>query len=149
MTKIISLLSILIFVSSCVDMEITIRDNRLEEYYQNFIDEGQDRGFYVGSVNLTLEVVPNFDDRGQLGRCKRRERVFGSERTVYIHENIVAFHDEGYNYYLEQIVFHELGHCLLGRSDTDSEESIMITGGRIPTDLYRADRSKYLDELFN
>jgi len=47
---------------------------------------------------------------------------------------------------IEKVIFHELGHCVLGRDHTN-EESIMMRGWR-PSDSDVINRKLYFDELF-
>lgn len=47
----------------------------------------------------------------------------------------------------EIVVFHELGHCLLGRVHNESKQSIMYPS-ILPAKLYLSDREGYLDRLF-
>lgn len=47
------------------------------------------------------------------------------------------------------LMYHELGHCILGRRHSSSMQSLMYTSSTAVEDFFRSNESQTLDELFN
>lgn len=84
-------------------------------------------------------LVVGYDDlKGdRLGECR-----YGKTPTVVLD---IAIKDRS-DIYLEIVMFHELGHCILGR-DHNEELSIMNTY-KVQDYIYVMNYSAYISELF-
>jgi len=133
--------------------DLVIRQE-LRPFYDNFIEEMNTRGLDLGDIPINLD----FSNSLPQGYCGRG----------YFDQNINAARVEivpdcwGDRPYIEKegLMFHELGHALLGRGHTfgslpnGSRKSIMCTGPTCsPFTTYNIhqtqQRSYYLDELIN
>jgi hypothetical protein len=108
-----------------------------------------------------LEVT--FSDKiadGILGYCQvgsrteRKATLQGAEDHIYATPTIVLNSNYWYTGRLatdsdrEQLVYHELGHCILGRPHVNSASSIMFPY-HLTNTAYLADYARYMAELFN
>jgi hypothetical protein len=100
-------------------------------------------------THLTLQwgTVSVSDANGDvLGNCV----VTGTQQIITIYptaENRPLTSPDGLDAQLEETVFHELGHCLLGRAHTTNTNSIMQAYD-IPADQFNAGFAGYVQELF-
>lgn len=143
-------------MQSCeIESEPTIKefsnvDQRLWTYFQNFETEAEKRGYTIdlNTMNVTGEIS-GIHDGNVIGTCS-----YGFRRP-----NAVTIDDAFWNrnglLSREEVVFHELGHCILERDHTERTtnngfcSSIMRSGtGSCRTVYNLTNRSYYLDELF-
>ena len=130
--------------------EFTNVDQRLWSYFQDFESEAAMRGYDVdlNLMNVTGEIS-GIHDGNVIGTCSygyRRPNAVTIDDTFWSRNGLLS---------REEVVFHELGHCILGRDHTEQIvnngfcASIMRSGtGSCKTAYTLANRSYYLDELF-
>jgi hypothetical protein len=116
-----------------------------------FQEEASKRDVYLdyNTLNISAEIV-SLNQGTVAGVCSTNNRGL---RHITIDQN---FWNKASSYTREMIVFHELGHCVLGRGHREDFfsngicQSIMRSGTGGCRDAYRADtRAYFLDELFN
>jgi hypothetical protein len=116
---------------------------------ETFLEEGAARNVYVSTGNLTVVFgdVKDNDADPTVGVCSTFSD--GAERIMIDRE----FWDSSDNYGREELLFHELGHCLLKRDHCNlyvnrRPVSIMneYTGSSI---YYEINRNTFIDELFS
>ncbi|MCB0601157.1 MAG: hypothetical protein KDC28_08015 [Saprospiraceae bacterium] len=140
---------------SCHKDEVHVIDARVQPYLDRFLTEGEIRGVDIDVDAFGLDArVENI-----LSSSSNGGRVLGYCDMAKSENHIVVF-DAGYwsgatDLEKELLVFHELGHCLLGRQHDDSSNpdgtclSIMHSGTGSCRNAYNlSTRSQYLDELF-
>lgn len=125
--------------------------NSIEYYFNRFEQEAINRGF---DINLAaLGIIYNFEDIEQ-------EFVAGSCTYNSHSPNQVTIDTEFWqiapNAIKEMVVFHELGHCVLGRDHREGRDtdgfciSIMRSGDGSCKDGYNSQtKDYYMAELFN
>ena len=125
-------------------------DPELWSYFSNFEEEAAVRGLDIDLFlsKITGEIV-EIDEEHVAGRC-----TFSSvaPNAITIDK---TFWDRSSQLFREFVVFHELGHCFLGRGHEEGTNangtcvSIMRSGLEDCRDNYRTStRTVYLDELF-
>lgn len=125
-------------------------DPALWSYFANFEAEAAARGLDIDLYvsNITGEIA-EIEEEHVAGRC-----TFSSAapNAVTIDK---TFWDQSSVLFREFVVFHELGHCFLGRGHEEGTNpngtctSIMRSGVEDCRDNYRTTtRTAYLDELF-
>ncbi|NRB51143.1 MAG: hypothetical protein HRU41_25960 [Saprospiraceae bacterium] len=125
-------------------------DEALQPYFERFDQEARARGldFSVEMEELEADII-GIERDGVLGQCHYSEQA----------PNIVEVDDEFWarasDLEKEYVVFHELGHCVLGRNHNDDRNadgtcsSIMQSGLTSCRVAYGpANRALFLDELF-
>ena len=149
-----SYLLMIFWIMSCQkDNGIHVIDARVQPYIDRFLNEGELRGVVldVDAVGLEARIeTVLFQSSGHvLGFCNNEDK-----------DNHYIVLDAKYwptatDLEKELLVFHELGHCLLGRDHDDTTLadgtclSIMHSGTGSCRNAYSiATRKAYLDELF-
>ena len=152
-----TIFSLCLFLFSCSkeapdepESKVLFIDEELAPYFESFRQAASSRGIVVDFEELEIEgQIENIRERDILGQCRVNSNL----------PDVVAI-DEGYwntsdEMEREFIVFHELGHCVLGRDHLDSRNvngtcvSIMHSGsGRCRLTYNEETRENYLDELF-
>jgi len=122
----------------------------VEVYVQRFIAEGKARGEDIKIKRLIVEYVDNLENDGNpiAGQCVKPGAW---KPTLRLDSDFVNMSPE----LQEQLIFHELGHCILERGHKDSYmenghfNSIMNSffWNYIPGQEHK--REYYLDELFD
>lgn len=143
----IKLFILALLLSSCIDFTTEYKiDPVLEKYVNKFFAEGEKRGDTIPKENLIVKIFDNLDDEeGVWGKSKRS----GFQRIVLIDREYVEFNEQNGNPVRnEAVIFHELGHALLGRKHTDKYESIMNINSCYSTHCYTGQK-EILDELFS
>jgi len=113
-------------------------DQRLWSYFEDFEKEASSRNQNIDLVALGITgEIENISDEGVAGTCQ-----YGLHRSS--------------DMLREMIIFHELGHCALGRGHTESANSngvclsVMNSGTTDCSVLYNSNNKEYyLDELFS
>ncbi len=153
--KYIVLLTI-VLLSSCKDDKVKVVEipDKLQGFVDSFILEGQKRGVEVNIDDLIMEFESDLEVGGSpaAGLC----RTQGDNTPVILIDTTSS------NWTLnlssrEQLVFHELGHCYLGRPHIENRmpngnfRSIMRPSGEqlYGPNLGAFKREFYLDELFS
>jgi hypothetical protein len=125
-------------------------DERLWGFFENFEDLAAERGldYDLNTFNL-IGSIEDIHEEGVAGTCSYG---FRGPRDIVIDQ---PFWNNTNNFSREMVVFHELGHCVLGRDHTEATTgngfcaSIMRSGTGNCRTLYNAqNREYYIDELF-
>lgn len=122
----------------------------LQAYFDDFVDEANAHGVHITLDNIDIGgYIENIETQGTLGQCKSYSN--GSKEIVIDQ----PYWNQASDMEREYIVFHELGHCLLGREHLDIKDtngqctSIMQSGNGKCKGIYNlSNREKLLDELF-
>lgn len=134
----------------------------LRPIVDTFVREAAHRGVTVSITNLIINFS---EDPGQAvcGSCNSASLMAPVQKVVTINSGMPCWTEPQE---LENLIFHELGHCILGRSHTDSRlpngepRSLMVEnnislyspcvyqiGDEPCNNLFK--REYYLDELFD
>ncbi|WP_304233313.1 hypothetical protein [Jiulongibacter sediminis] len=95
----------------------------LEVYVDRFFSEAEKRGVFIEKENLILEFTEVIND-DFCGQCERPKRNRAGQRIVSISTDPICWFRES-DQNKEALVFHELGHCLLGR---DHKDDLFLSG---------------------
>lgn len=119
-------------------------DPELTPYVYEFLGESAAHGVDVDTSDLSVKFVPATSfEAAKIGNCHTEERADilknGDLRRfkikeVTVNQDTASFmkktkSEEKYKQYVRELVFHELGHCLLGRSHDD--KMAQDTNGRM------------------
>lgn len=130
------------------EQSATVQDE-LKPYYDLFLIEAETRNVFLSEdeLNVSLELRTL---EGSVGQCQH----FSDSPDVAIID--LSAWEMADDLKREFLIFHELGHCILGRGHTDLKDetgaclSIMHSDNTVCTMIYsESTRSGYLDELFN
>lgn len=131
----------LLLLGSCtwVDVDYSIEPD-LQPYAEAFYNEASAHGVRLTKENLVIMTRVGLKDEGMWG-VSRKE---GRQRIIYIdaeyyNDMVRGNHQDR----VEFLVFHEMGHALLGRHHT-ADQSIMNPGWHD----FHNHRTEFLDELF-
>lgn len=141
--------------SDLVDQELQTEDanipSALSPYFETFKQKAFENGFLVDyeSANITAEL--KFIDQGSVaGTCSTNGHDL---RHITIDQ---SFWNQASHLLKEMVVFHELGHCILGRGHEESAfpngvcRSIMRSGLGNCRDAYIPEnRDYFIEELFS
>jgi hypothetical protein len=143
MNTLFLLLQCLILATGCNSAHI--RDD-FAPYYRSFLREAAKRG--VGAAKkVSIEFSDDLDEAGVCEESPVGTAMIKINRRIWDRQPFSK---------KEALVFHELGHCVLGRDHRDSE-TIVFWNIKIPSSImasddwfpyYGAFREYYLDELF-
>lgn len=136
------LLITFIFLAAC--QKPPYQDPEIKQVADTVLLEAEKRGksYSINWIGLKFSDL----GAGTAGIC----RVSTKEMTIYIDRNFWNLKKE----YREQLVAHELGHCLLNKKHNNSitneyiPKSIMYTYV-IDNQIYQFYKKYYFDELFN
>lgn len=125
-------------------------DEPLQEYFDRFQAEAAQRGVTIDYDSLQITGdIRIIAAQNVIGQCIHTEK---EPNTVVIDK---IYWDNATDLDKEFLVFHELGHCALGRGHIDDSDpqgncvSIMTSGtGFCIIDYTQATRRRLLDELF-
>lgn len=132
----------LIALSAC-EFDSTIYywvDPDAKQYVDKFYLEAEQRGVILQKTNLSV----SFFNLNKFGETDSRSK----EILVRIDSDLLNTYGKEYSTEIEVIVFHELGHALLGRPHFDGALAVMNTSPCI--NCYKDDalkRSRLLDDL--
>jgi hypothetical protein len=138
-----------------------------EKYIETFKAEAAKRNVKIDLTNLIVKFNANIDIE-KCGQCSQKIGNALSQKTIEISRDAICWKD-AYDQTRESLIFHELGHCILGRiSHKDdllpnkAKSSIMSTNenDQYGPCVYAIDdniancnktsrREYYIDELFN
>ncbi|MEL7121054.1 MAG: putative metallopeptidase [Bacteroidota bacterium] len=139
-----------------VETEVAVEGYPLVEealwpYFERFENAARERGFVIdlNAARVTGEIDV-IDDDGVAGQCTYRSHA---PNSVLIDQE---FWDVASDLAKEYVVFHELGHCQLGREHREDAHangtcvSMMRSGlGNCRDNYSRFTRVSYLNELFD
>lgn len=133
---------LLLAITSCNSFEGEYAIERdLQIYVEAFYREAGARGVVLHRENLVVMVREGLEANGSWGLSKRN----GRQRIVYID---AGYYDDmlrgGHTDRVEFLVFHELGHALLGRHHISGVASVMNPQWHD----YSDHRNEFLNELF-
>ena len=125
-------------------------DEDLDPYFERFVQEAALRGVDLQeALDLISGYIEEIEDGSVSGQC--RHLVDAPDKVVIDRDFWNVANDNR----KEFLVFHELGHCMLGRSHLDTKDrngmcvSIMHSSSDACVNAYSySTRSAYLDELF-
>lgn len=125
-------------------------DAELWSYYEKFEAEAADRGFTIDLAAAGITgSIEKIHAHGTVGLCNHK---LDTPNHVIID---IEFWKAASENSKEMIIFHELGHCFLGRGHNDEKKndgtcaSIMRSGMGGCIDFYtNSNKSEYLDELY-
>jgi hypothetical protein len=137
-----------VLVSACSKTPELEVNAELQPYFDSFVQEAQKRG-----RTLTLDqingIIGAVDEKNVAAKC---QTLSSGHKNVLVDQ---TFWFGASSSLRELVVFHELGHCALGRTHTDAAKadgscaSMMQSGsGTCKIDYNTRNRSAYLDELF-
>jgi beta-lactamase regulating signal transducer with metallopeptidase domain len=146
-----ALAAVLIFnMYCCTNQTENEIEAELQAHFNNFAAEASAHGMNISFDDIDINgYIQNIEERGTLGQCKSYSN--GSKAIVIdqLYWNRVNDREREY------LVFHELGHCVLGREHKDTRDengictSIMQSGDGGCEGLYNSEnRDKLLEELF-
>lgn len=130
-------------------LDTHVQDPEFTPYVERFVARAAERDVVV-SPNITVQFTEDSlddDDEGKaMARCYRG---FGA-RYVVVARN---YWDKMHDLQREEVIFHELGHCLLDRPHRNEERfnvpcSLMNGTGLPYIADYGSHKENYLDELF-
>lgn len=150
---------ILLFVSCQQDFNVQEESQQLEgdipselaPYFLSFKEEASARGLAINyeTANVTAEIS-EIDQGSVAGTCTTNGHTI---RHIRIDQ---GFWDRAPQLQREMVIYHELGHCILGRGHTEGSfdsgicRSIMRSGLGSCRDAYTAEnRSYFVEELFD
>lgn len=139
----------LLFAVSCIDSpEVELQED-VKDLFLLFEAEGLSRGKEIDVQGMDLTARFEYLEGEVLGQCERYSD--GSKVIVLDQSNW----DEASEIEKEFLLFHELGHCVLGREHDNSKDnkgfctSIMQSGtGSCKKKYNDSNRASMLDELF-
>jgi len=135
------------------DLKVQNIDDEFKDYVASFVNEGALRGLDINFEDYNVDIVFGDLDTLQLsGVCD--EISSDDDFEITIDEDIWPRLNSRQR---EELIFHELGHCFLGRPHKNELISLgevcmstMSSGGFCMRDLYDKNWKKYyIDELFN
>ena len=141
---------LLLFIYSCSQENDNEIESELQIHFNNFVEEASDHGMYISLDDLDIGgYIINIEQQGTLGQCKSYTN--GSKQIVIDQ----PYWNRADQMEKEYLVFHELGHCLLGREHKDIKDSngfclsIMQSGDGGCEGIYNLqNRDGLLEELF-
>ena len=160
------LISVFVFALACVKNKNFVPVYRVppefQPYVDTFIKEAANRGHSITITNLIMQYDTTSED-SLCGSCNSVSSNPSIQKIININPNFLCWDN---NVELETLIFHELGHCILGRNHTTARlpngdfKSIMTPhnlmlyspciypiGGQSCDNYFK--RTYYLDELFN
>jgi len=160
MYKTIPILMLTLFISLSCKKEDELKESSdplvavesaLKPYFIRFTNEAKTRGFAVDLSSHPLTgIISDIPTSQVIGQCSY------SNENPYKVTIDKPFWDKASDLGKEFVVFHELGHCVLGRAHDESMDSrgfclsIMRSGTGNCRDSYNSTtRKAFLDELFS
>ena len=142
---------IVLTMSNCTKQLDNEIESELQLHFDTFVNEAAAHDLDISIDNIDIGAyVANIEQRGTLGQCKSFSD--GSKQIVIDQ----PFWNSASDIEREYVVFHELGHCLLGRDHNDEKDatgkcvSIMQSGDSGCDGIYNLqNRNSLLNELFD
>jgi hypothetical protein len=150
MKKFAVLMTLFLFLS-CEKEPTSLIEAELAPYFQRFVDEAKlrEKAIDMRTNSLTASIVINLPS-GVAGQCSFNTQRLDEVKISRSYWSGVSDLDREY------VVFHELGHCILGLSHDDEKNvngvcrSIMQSGtGKCRKSYTPANRKEFIDELFD
>lgn len=123
----------------------------LQVHFDNFVEEAETQGITISLDQIDIGgYIENIETRGTLGQCKSYS---DGSKQITIDQ---PFWNQASDLEREYVVFHELGHCVLGREHSDEKDgngncvSIMQSGNGDCSGNYNSqNRNSLINELFD
>lgn len=131
-------------------------DEALWSYFERFEIEAAAQNIEIDLIQTeTTGTIEDLEEENVAGLCS-----YSTDRQNQIIENHITIDMEFWNRFndnvKEMIVFHELGHCVLGRGHREGQLqngsciSIMRSGSEFCRDVYNpSTKAYYISELFH
>jgi len=142
----------LVTMSACEqELEVVfVVDEPIQEYFDRFVHEASLRNLDVAYATSQVDAqIGDITEPNVIGQCAWSQ---GHNHSITLDQN---YWRNANDMQREFLVFHELGHCVLGRDHVDSEVangncmSVMSSGTGDCRVLYtQQNRINLLDELF-
>jgi hypothetical protein len=156
--KKLSVACLFVALFACESSDPTISYNvtpELSVYVDTFFAEAEKRGIILSKENLVVQLIPQKDmpDYQGLSTKEGDQRIIKIQKELYEYysgEGCASYYDEKYGpNRLEILMFHELGHTILGREHTDGESYMSIEFITPVIPYEEEDRTPLVDELFS
>ncbi len=137
---ILLILAVMATVAACGEH---VEVNEFQKYVDTFQAEARLRGKDIEITRLIIEYgdpSPMSDNSATVGVCWHLPLQV--PRIVVDREFWDMINDDA----KEQLIFHEMGHCVLGQ---DHRENSVMEPSVLDPGYYRAHRTELLDEFFN
>lgn len=143
---------VLLVISACEfepQVEFVV-DSPVEEYYDRFIHEAAIRGLDVEYATSQVPArIADIEEENVIGTCSWSQN---HSHNITLDQNYWRTANDMQR---EFLVFHELGHCVLGRDHVDNSDangnciSMMSSGtGNCRVFYGQSNRTRLVDELF-
>jgi len=140
-------------ISSCEpDLDVlVVVDNPVQTYFDRFVDEAAIRGIDVAYATSQVEArIGEIEEQNVIGQCSWNQH---HQHSIVLEQD---YWRNATDLQREFLVFHELGHCVIGRGHRDDSDangycmSIMSSGtGECRVVYNQANRERLLNELFS
>ncbi|MCC6815779.1 MAG: hypothetical protein IT267_05160 [Saprospiraceae bacterium] len=140
-------LFIFLVIFSCQKLEVFIVEDEFQFYLETFVTEGLKRNVNILQASQQINILFGTLSNSIVGQCQKSN----DNHTILIER---VYWDKASYLEREQLLFHELGHCILNRHHFDESHSgycvsIMRSNSWICDLVYNSTtREGYLDELF-
>ena len=135
-------------LSSCSKEPITSIDPALQRYVGDFLEVAKQKHVEVSFKNLIIE----FGDleKNTYGTCSRSVEEDALKTITIDRSRFEGLSDP----LRENLIFHELGHCVLSRNHNNStllngEPTSIMNAHLLSETVYSKNSNHYLEELFN
>ncbi len=172
--KIVFLLMSIVWLPNCkpkmIDIEPSVFsiEKEFRPYFNTFLKEAAERNVIIDTTNLIMRLNKSIST-DKCGTCNQFLNSPKQQKTIEIYTSEATCWGIATTNAKEALIFHELGHCLLGRIEHTNEtftdgspKSIMIANNAdlyipcvyvlddMPENCNKTGRRKYyIDELFN
>jgi beta-lactamase regulating signal transducer with metallopeptidase domain len=145
-------MSVITFNACEIEPQITyVIDEPLEAYYDRFIDEAYMRGLDVEYATYQVDAtIGDITTPNVIGTCSWDQT---HKHSIVLDKD---YWQRATDLQREFLVFHELGHCVLGKDHVDNSDasgnciSIMSSGtGDCRVVYSNSNRNRLIDELFS
>jgi hypothetical protein len=132
--------------SSAPHTNVVQIDSQFQSTVDAFTTESQAQGHPVVIQDLIVQSVSELSNTDEMGTCIQEE---GSTPVIQISQPLWDSLDADGQ---QELLFHELGHCVLNRVHTEDLNNGVPTSVMSPvffgSSLYDANKAQYLHELF-
>ena len=142
-----------LFMTSCEpELEVlVVVDNPVQTYFDRFVDEAAIRGMDVAYATSQVEArIGDIKEQNVIGQCSWNQQ---HQHSIVLEQD---YWRNATDMQREFLVFHELGHCVIGRGHRDESDtngncmSIMSSGTGDCRVVYNSsNRDRLLNELFS
>ncbi len=141
MTRCAIILSLLLLVSSCAPADPGnnyTASPEIEPYLLSFQDDARTHGVLITfhGIDVKFGNLP----APTVGIC------YPGQLRVVVDERVWDTYD---SYRREVVIYHELGHCLLGKGHVDPSTPAIMNPMLMLSSYYAAHRIELLNEFFN